>query len=318
MAQSLLLSDLETGPINLGSPPAEAELLKMAALGLGMDRGARASLMNAIAGRLLMPAGGFRGQSRLFVKGDIRLVGVLALMTRESAAKNIAANLARARQYSDTNTFLTLVTTAREHASALTAATDRMVDSWHEGGIDFLWKTKDLLGLPKSVTSRWEPIPEFKSIETGHMVYPASIPARDQTMVYAAQISSSFRRNFGTYLLSEVGPEAATMLAASSRVARLVWQEYSFLAPGGHLYHPEQRTPSQIGRGFGSQTALSYIIKSGRSIDLGRSGTLNQILTDPMLNHTEWVRSSKTRVAETLFLERLLTAVRELKFPSGW
>ena len=44
---------------------------------------------------------------------------------------------------------------------------------------------------------------------------------------------------------------------------------------------------------------------------------LNGILTVPDLNHVEWVRSSKVRAAEALFLERLLTVTRELLPPEG-
>lgn len=39
--------------------------------------------------------------------------------------------------------------------------------------------------------------------------------------------------------------------------------------------------------------------------------------TVPDLNSVEWVRSSKPRVAEALFLERLLTVVCEILPPAG-
>jgi hypothetical protein len=40
--------------------------------------------------------------------------------------------------------------------------------------------------------------------------------------------------------------------------------------------------------------------------------SLDDIVTDHTLDHLEWVRSAKTRAAETLFLERLLKRAREL------
>jgi hypothetical protein len=188
-----------------------------------------------------------------------------------------------------------------------------MIDSWREGGMDFLWKNKDQLGLPKAITGSWAPVPKFKSPETHHMVYPAYIPARDQTVVYAAQISSSYQRHFKTHLRTELGTDADVVLKGSSRVARLIWQAYAFLAPGGRGYDPKQPVGPQLGQGFGSQTALSYVIHSARSKEPHAPVTLDQIFKDPVLNHTEWVRSAKTRVAETLFLERLLTTGRELR-----
>jgi len=307
------LSDLERGPIRSGTPPSEDEVRGMGVFGLEMGRTSRAAIMNDIGAALLIPTGGFGGQSRLFVKGDIRLVGLLALMTRESAAKSIAANLSRAGQNTSTNVLLTLVTASREHASALTATSDRLIDSWDEGGLDFLWKTKDQLGLPKSITGKWSPVPKFKSPETHSWVYPAYIPARDQTVVYGAQIAASFQRSFKPHLGKELGSDPDVALAASSRVARLIWQAYAFLAPGGRAYDPKQPVRAQLGQTFGSQTALSYVVANGRATDAAAPVNLSKIFQDPELNHTEWVRSAKTRVAETLFLERLLTTLRELK-----
>jgi hypothetical protein len=311
-------SELDRGPIHLGSPPTEKELREVGRFGVAIGRTGRASLMNAIGTRLLIPPGGFTGQSRLFVKGDIRLEGVLALISHDAAAKSIAANLARAARNTDTNFFLTFVTAAREHASALTATGGKMVDSWREGGMDFLWKNKDQLGLPKAVTGGWAPVPKFRSPETHHIVEPAYIPARDQTVVYAAQISSSFQRHFKARLQHELGADASIALATSSRVARLVWQAYAFLAPGGRAFDPEQPLHAQTGQAFGSQTALGYIIHRARAKDAHALVNLDMIFQDPALNHaTEWVRSAKTRVAETLFLERLLTTVRELRTVSS-
>jgi hypothetical protein len=45
---------------------------------------------------------------------------------------------------------------------------------------------------------------------------------------------------------------------------------------------------------------------------------LNQILAAPDLDKVEAVRSAKIRVAETLYLERMLTLARELMLPSAF
>lgn len=306
---------LDRGPLNVTCAPSGADIVHLARLGLNMSRGSRAAVMNAIATRLLMPAGGFTGQARLFVKGDLRLLGLLALMAHETAAKAIAFNLARVVRYTDAHVLLALVTAAREHTSALTATSDRLVDSWHEGGLDFLWKSKARLGLPSSITSQWEPVPHFVSPETQHPVYPAYIPARDQTVVYAAQIGSSYQLSFKARVDTELGAHSAVALASLSRAARLTWQAYAFLAPGGRHYDRVVPLRMQLGRGFGVQTALGYLLADAR--EAARPLDLERVLTDPALNGTEWVRSAKTRVAETLFLERLLAGTRERRQASA-
>jgi len=297
----------ERGPLNVTGAPSGADVVHLARLGLRMGRGSRAAVMNSIAARLLMPPGGFAGQARLFVKGDLRLLGLLALMAHETAAKAIAFNLARVVRYTDAHVLLALVTAAREHTSALTATGDRLIDSWHEGGLDFLWKTKTSLGLPSALTDHWQPVPHFVSPETQHPVYPAYIPARDQTVVYAAQIGSSYQLSFKARVEAELGARSAETLARMSRASRLAWQAYAFLAPGGRRFQRAVPVRAQLGRGFGVQTALGYLLAAAR--DDGRPLDLDRVLTDLALNGTEWVRSAKTRVAEALFLERLLAEV---------
>lgn len=44
-----------------------------------------------------------------------------------------------------------------------------------------------------------------------------------------------------------------------------------------------------------------------------KDANATEIFQDPNLDHTEWIRSAKTRVAETLFLERLLPTVQKLR-----
>jgi hypothetical protein len=66
----------------------------------------------------------------------------------------------------------------------------------------------------------------------------------------------------------------------------------------------------QLGQSFGSRSALGYVAYRAR--EAGSQPDLDQVLKDMSLNHTAWVHSAKTRVAETLFLERLLKRAREL------
>src|SRR3569833_775255 len=300
---------LDFVPLNITYAPSGADIVHAARLGLNLGRGMRASAMNALCGRLLIPAGGFTGQARLFVKGALRLVGLLALMAHDAAANVFAFFLVRVVCFFVCLVLLALVTAAREHTSALTATSDRLIDSWHEGGLDFLWKTKGRLGLPSAITSHWQAVPHFVSPETHHAVYPAYIPARDQTVVYAAQIRSSYQQGFRARIEAELGARGDGVLASLSRAARLIWQAYAFLAPGGRQYAPARQLRLQLGRGFGVQTALGYLLAAARAE--GRPVDLERVMTDPALNGTEWVRSAKTRVAEALFLERLVAEVRE-------
>ena len=54
------------------------------------------------------------------------------------------------------------------------------------------------------------------------------------------------------------------------------------------------------------------MVDRGRPWDPTAPVDLDQVFKDPALNASAWVKSAKTRVTETRFLERLLTTVREL------
>jgi hypothetical protein len=294
----------------------------MGQLGAQLGVAERATAINIIGSHLQIPSGGFAlGQSKLFERGDIRLYGVLRLLMREAAARSIAANLANAARFGDVNILLTMVTAQREHATSITASGTNMVNSFEEGGLDHLWSARNRLGLPKSVTGRWRPIPPYPNPDAiprpGQKirdVYPAEILARDQTLIYAAQINASFQMNFKSHLRTELGVEADSTLARASRIGRMVWQSYAFLAPGGKTFDPKQSLASQADQSFGSLTALQYVLHKSRGAHPSAQVDLELIFRDPALNVSAWVRSAKSRVVETLFLERLLTTVRELVF----
>ena len=135
------------------------------------------------------------------------------------------------------------------------------------------------------------------------------IPARDQVLVYAAQLGASFQLNFKRNVASELGAHADIALARTSRIGLLVWQAYVFLAPGGGKFDPTKKLSAQLGQHFGTRTALGYVAQIAQ--DAKVEPDLNLIYSDAALNHSEWIRSSKTRVAETLFLERLLKQARD-------
>jgi hypothetical protein len=215
----------------------------------------------------------------------------------------------RAGRFTHVNIMLALVSAAREHHSSLTATGTGLINSFDEGGLDFLWDEKKKLGLPHSVTKTWKRVKPFINDESNNFVHPAMIPARDQVTVYAAQLGASFQNNFKQALAKELADQAEAALARASRVGLLVWQAYSFLAPGGEAFDSTKRLNVQLGQHFGIRTALGYVAHVAKGAKVAPD--LDLIYKDVALNHTEWVRSSKTRTAETLFLERLLKNARE-------
>jgi hypothetical protein len=310
MTEPLTFSASDAGAPTGPEVPTAKELFAMGVLGLDLGTGARAALMNQIGAAVGMPPGGWHGQAKLFNGEDIRLRALLARMAHEHTAKLMAGNLDRAGRFTHVNIMLALSTAAREFDKALTARGDRLINTYHEGGLDFLWDEKNKLGLPRSVTKVWQPAPTFLNPESMHEVHPAQIPAHDQLMAYAAQIGASFRINFRSSLRAEFGDQAETALASASRIALIAWQAYSFLAPGGTPFDSKQTLRSQQGQKFGHRSALAYF--AHRAALAGTKPSLDEILKDPAINHTEWVHSAKTRTAETLFLERLLKRTREL------
>jgi len=298
-----------------GTPaPTAREVKAMGQIAMGIGRGGRTALMNQICGVLNMPPGGWSiGQSHLFENGDIRLTVLLGTFSNDRVAKAVAQNLQRAAGVTQANVMLAAVTAAREHSGALTATGRRLIDSFHEGGLDFLADQKDRLGLPESITRAWKPIVPFVNPESMHMVHPARIPVGDQTVIYAAQVAASYRLSFMKCLREEVGDDAPAAVARASRSAILVWQAYAFLAPGGRRFEPAKDLAEQLGQGFGIRSALGFV--AYRANDSGSKTDLDLVVKEGGLNRSAWVRSAKTRAAETLFLESLLKQAR-LMMPS--
>jgi len=273
----------------------------------------RAELMNAIGAAVGIPRGGWKhGQARLFENGDVRLVWLLRRLSHRSIAEHVAANLARAMRFIPGDLMLTIVTVARENSGgALTSVSMEKINTWERGGLDFLFAEKDRLGLPRSITGTWDKIDPFRSPETRNYVQPAKIPARDQVIAYAALLRFRYEQFFQAQFGHIVGRTAGASATQASRIAKLVWEAYAFLAPGGSDYRPGESVAGQSGQHFGCKTALQFLAhRAGRAA--GDRVDLNEILWLSDFNHVEYVRSAKIRVAEALFLERMLTVTREL------
>ena len=125
-------------------------------------------------------------------------------------------------------------------------------------------------------------------------------------------MNASFTNTFSRHLARADALGTASALARASRIARLVWKAYAFLAPGGGPFDHSKSLGDQIGQGFGCRTCLTYLAHPDRTLDL------DEILVRPELNRSVWVQSAKTRVTEALFLERALQTTRELMPPGGF
>jgi hypothetical protein len=287
--------------------PDARELQAMGQRGLDLGRQGRVTSMNQIGAALGVPIGGWHGQARLFKGNDLRLADLFPLMVRPAVARVIAANLERAARYVQVNLMLAMVSAQREANRSLTARGTALVETYHQGGLDFLESWKPKLGLPGSVTASWRSVGHYLNYETGHDVYPERIPARDQLLAYAAVMSASFSHNFSRSVRVEFGSDASVAIGRASRLALIVWQAYAFLAPGGVRYTPACPLRDQLGQRFGHRSALGFYAHRARAA--GRPPSLDDILSDHSLDHLEWLRSAKTRSAEAVFMERLWRSV---------
>ncbi len=285
----------ETTPLQQASQAA----LDLKALG-------RRALMEAIAVRFGIPKGGFRNlRNGLYGKNrDVRLIGLIRTLANERQSVAATANLKRASDLvPEVPVSLVLITAAREHDSSVTTRSSRLVNTWYEGGLDFLWQNRNRLGLPSDITKHWRAATPFTSPETGNVVHPGLIPASDEILGYAAQTRLSFS-DFETQMIELLGEaNGKEALAALTDEARQVWEALAFVVPRGRKFDPS--TVGQFTRrDFGVRSALGYLIdKAGKE---GRDTSLNEILTDPSLNLSNHVKKAKVRAAEAAFVDELL------------
>jgi hypothetical protein len=307
----LSLGTFEASPVPPN--PTAKEFQALAELGAKASKPDRVALMNTIGTLLGIPNGGWpAGQSRLFDQGDLRAIWLLRRLARPGLAKAVAQNVDRVTKFVDADVFLTIATAAREQKDSIGALSSTPIDSFEEGGLDHLWKQKNQLGLPASVTNDWKRIEPFISDETHREVNPAWIPARDQVLAYAAQMTSSYRNVVKRH---EDWVRTKTLApSACGRVASMIWKTYAFLAPGGPEFDSAKTVEMQTGQKFGCFTALTYFSLAPSSAALGVD-YLNAILTNKHINAIEWVRIAKARVAEALYLEHLLREARAVMVP---
>jgi hypothetical protein len=293
-----------------GASPTPSQLKAMASMAAAWRSSGRKMVMNEIGEVLGIPHGGWaHGLSRLFVANDVRLVGLLRRFLNDGYCSLASRNLSYARRWVDTDMMLALCTAARESRKAVGASGSGSIETFHDGGLDFLWKNKEKLGLPRAITDRWKPVEEFVSPETGHVVQPAEIPETDQLLAYSAQINASYRRNFADSVRKFVSPDTG-VLDQVGRAALMVWKALAFLGPVGHEYDPSKTIAAQSGHGLGQATVVGFV--SHRRKGLSAPEILEGIISEKELNQVERVRIAKARTAEALFLERLWITSNEL------
>jgi hypothetical protein len=291
------------GDLHDEDPLSALRIRTAAQAGRDLGRDGRLALMQTIGARFGVPPEGFpTGQSRIYVDGDIRFEQTLRVLSRAQGSNAASANLKRTAQLVDTDIFLVLTTTARE-CQGLTARDSHTVDSYREGGLDYLEDIKDHLGLPKSIVGKWTRIPPYESGETHHRVHPCEIPMRDQILGYAAVTRLNFK-NFQAHVKKELGGAAGQALLDSlSKESKSVWQAYAFVAHGGTPFDPH--VGPHHGQQFGVISAFGYL--RHLAFEAGVPFDMNAILTTPSLHHTDYVRISKARAMEAAFFEQMLT-----------
>lgn len=290
------------GDLHDEDPLSAVRIQAAAQAGRDLGREGRLALMRAIGARFGVPPEGFpTGQSRIYVDEDIRFEQTLRVLSRAQGSNAASANLKRTAQLVDTDIFLVLTTTARE-CRGLTARDSRKVDSYREGGLDYLEDVKNHLGLPKSIVGQWDPIREYESFETHHFVHPSRIPMRDQILGYAAVTRFNFKK-FQAHAKKETGEvEGQALLDSLSKEAKAVWQAYAFVAHGGTPFDP--KVGAHHGQKFGVISAFGYL--RHLAFAAGVPFDMNAILTTPALHHTDYVKISKARAMEAAFFEQLL------------
>jgi hypothetical protein len=281
-----------------------ARIQAAAQAGRDLGKNGRVALMQTIGERFGIPHEGFStGQSRIYDKDDIRFEQTLRVLSRTVSSRAAAANLKRAMELvPEVDSLLVLTTTAREYHPGLTSRGSEKVDSFRDGGLDFLDDVKNRLGLPKSIVGNWEHIPPYRSDETENLVHPSMIPVRDQILGYAALTRLSFK-NFCTFVKSEEGEaRGQALLDCLSRDARAVWQAYSFLCPVGSRFDPKEGP--KHGQKFGVNSAFGYLRHLASTTRMPFD--MNAILTTPALHHTDYVKIAKARALEAAFFQHLL------------
>jgi hypothetical protein len=299
-------------PANSTNTVPTAQTLRAAAARAVLDpRSHRIELMNQIGAALGIPPGGWsHGISRLLDQGEVRVYWLLRVLAGKRASENAVKNLQRAQQFVNAETMLTLITASREHSPSVTDTSDNSIDTYGQGGLDYLGAEMHTLGLPRSITSQWEARLRSLNLESNAMIRPATIPAKDQVLAYAAQLNASFDQRFKSYLRDCIGTASNEAIERTPRAALLAWKSYAFLAPGGEVYNVKKPLSSQMGQRFGIRTCLQFI----KSVD--ERMPLELLITDSRFNHSEWIRIAKVRTAEALFLERILSTTRALLVPT--
>ncbi|MCK6552600.1 hypothetical protein L6R52_42630, partial [Myxococcota bacterium] len=268
-----------TSPVAARVPDGDT-LGERAAAHLG-SRGGRAMAVELEdhAASFGVPEGGFSGQTNLYgesgmpvawyaLRGALGTDGARGTVS-DRAADRLSGNLTRAAMVTD-DPALALAVTMREHPSSWTASTGR-VETFSEGGLDYMG---DHLGdltrrvPPEAMTGAWRRGPAIISGETGEEVHPASIPAADQLVAYAAELERAEER-FETLVREVYGDRADEALASLSPDERRAWTQFTFGRPG--RTHAADTAISD--RSFSANAALE-LLRSEGTMDLGA------ILTD--------------------------------------
>jgi hypothetical protein len=287
------------------------EARRDAPLGTGLRDAARARARVAErAASFGVPREGFEGQVDLHQAGRPRLSWAMSRIDTPRERAALEANVAATRDVFP-DTALLLAVTMRERPSAWTARGLERIETYHEGGLDHLGSDLPRMrGLvPEATRRRWEATEAYRSLENGRSstVRPATLPARDQLLAYAATLRLREQR-FEQHVRSVFGDRADALLASASPDARRAWIQATFGRPG--VTHYDATTSSFQRNASGRELVSAHAALERIAAEAearGEAPSLDAIFTDPLLaRHATFQRARITALEAQLLADEVL------------
>jgi hypothetical protein len=282
-----------------------------APLGAGLRDPARARARIAErAASFGVPREGFEGQVDLHQAGRPRLSWAMGRIDTPRERAALEANLAATRDVFP-DTALLLAVTMRERPSAWTARGLERIETYHEGGLDHLGSDLPRLrGLvPEATRRRWEATEAYRSFENGRSstVRPATLPARDQLVAYAATLRLREQR-FEQHVRSVFGERADALLASASPGARRAWIQATFGRPGVTRYDAATGSFQRNASGRELVSAHAGLERIAAEAEArGEAPSLDAIFTDPLLRrHATFQRARITALEAQLLADEVV------------
>jgi hypothetical protein len=302
---STLLEPLSTIDLTNADPDSAAETAIANLVAVSPTRDALETAGNCVESRIpLLADAHYTQKFYRFKGGPLWMVSGLTYLA--NMGKRSFSNLFR--QYRDLKAFrpdsdaaLIAAISFRESGTLAWSASDRLVDTHLQGGLDFLGANLAMVRsryLPAGYGAHWD-TGRHAPNESGEMSWAAKIPQRDLPIAYGAWILYSkdqFEAAAKKYGFGQCD------LDAMSVDTRRAWTAIFFAAAGGVEYgNPHPNNAASIG-GITVLTHLRSIMEE-RKARGEEPGGLDEILSNPRLYEYVNVRLSMAVVANASILE---------------